>query len=197
MFDDLDGLTEGPDTKKCFNCDWVNPIQAKYCKFCNATLMQIFQEKPEETINILDKDIYKKIVDYGWYSPKFKLLLETAENMLEKNISVKEYSSVIEELHYNITRELYFPDGLKNNLKTYVRETRTDKAEEIMESCVEALDLYDEAFEYFKLYIKDRKATHIQQGLELALEAKNKLCESLSILDEGEGEYKDILKQVD
>jgi len=197
MFDDLDDLKEGPDTKKCFNCGWINTIQSKYCKFCNATLMQIFQEKPEGTVDILDKDIYKKIVDYGWYSPKFKLLLETAENMLERNISVKEYSSVIETLHYNIRRELYFPDGLKNNLKTYVRETRTDKAEEIMESCIEALDLYDEAFEYFKLYIKDRKATHIQYGLELALEAKNKLCDSLAILDEGEGEYKDILKEVD
>jgi hypothetical protein len=185
------------ETKVCFNCDWVNPIYAKYCKFCNAALPQILQEKPAETVNLLDKEIYKKVVDYGWYSPKFKKLLETAENMLEGTISIKEYTLIIEQLHGNIIRELYGPNGLKDNLKEFVREAKKDKAEEITDLCMEALYNYDDAFNSLKLYIKDRQPANIQRGLELALDAKNKICEALSALDERDGDYKDLLKKMD
>jgi len=185
------------ETKICFNCSWINPIQAKYCEFCNANLPQIFQEKPPEKIDILDKAIYKKVVDYGWFSPKFQLLMETCENMLEGTISVKQYKEVIEELHYNITMEIEMPEGLKNNIKNFYRTEKTDKAEEIMDTCIDALYAYDEAFEKLKLYIKDKEPEHIQEGLELALDSKNKICEVLSELDKDENEYKEILKKLE
>ena len=117
--------------------------------------------------------------------------------VMDNTISRTKFKHIVEELHRAVIKELNSSNGVKSNLKKYVKEKHSDRADEIMELCMEGLYTYDDAFEEIKLYFNDNNITHIQDGLQMALDAKNKLCDSLSLLDEGEGEYSEILKKVD
>jgi len=184
------------DTRICFKCEWENPVHARFCEFCNASLPVIKKEETSK-IDFLEKNVYSKIVDVGWNSPKYKKLLEAGENMINSTISRAEFKKIVDNLHDNIIEELYGDDGVRKNLKNYVREENTEKAEEITDMCLDALYTYDDAFDEIKLYFQDSQNYHIEEGLKMALDAKNKLLDALEILDKNSGEYGHILKKLE
>ena len=178
------------DTRICFKCEWENPLHARFCEFCNASLPVITREEETSRFDFVEQTVYRKIVDVGWYSPKFKQLLAAGEGLLEGTMSKKRFKDIINVLHGDIIEELYGDEGVRESLKVYVREENSDRADDIMEMCIDALYDYDEAYDEIKLYFEDNQTHHIRKGMEMALDAKNRMIDALDLLDSDDNEYR-------